>query len=90
MALSDLQSRIQSEIPSPVARSGYALERQEVQIVTYNGTCLTYFLKQNKGDPRQYRQFLRLNQIGRVFTDLESGNIVSINKMDTFAQHPDY
>ncbi|MBW4514564.1 MAG: hypothetical protein KME11_05005 [Timaviella obliquedivisa GSE-PSE-MK23-08B] len=90
MSLNTLQQRLKSTIPTPVASAGYALDRSEVKQVIYNGTTLPYFLMTQKASPKSYRAFLKQNAIGRVFTGLESGRVVTIENPSTFTRHPDY
>jgi len=66
----------QSKIPSPVSFYGYPLSNSEISPATYDGTPLPFFMGRRGANPKQYREFLRRNQIGRVFDDLEPGRRV--------------
>lgn len=74
MSLLDIAT--QSKIPSPVAFYGYPLSNSEINPVAYDGTPLPFFMGRRGANPAKYREFLRRNQIGRVFNDLEPGRLV--------------
>lgn len=82
--------RSRSDIPSPVSRTGYAVNQPVSETVVYDGQPLPRFLLDHGRDPTQYRQFLQLNRIARIW-DLERGTSVVLppKKTDGFAPHPD-
>ena len=78
-----------SAIPSAVSIYGYALPRNIQKQIAYDGQLLPSFLLRSKANPNDYRQFLKLNRIGSVFT-LEAGRTVVIPyKSSTFPKHPE-
>lgn len=89
MALSELSQRSQSRIPTPVAKYGYAIARPEAKTIVYDGQPLPKFLLDHGANPSSYPEFLRLNRIGSVFTELEVGRIVTIPDSNSFSTHPE-
>lgn len=90
MSIASLSGRSQSKIPTPVARVGYAIAQPTSESVVYDGQPLPRFLLDHGRDPTQYRQFMQLNRIARIW-DLERGQAVVLPpaKSDGFASHPD-
>jgi hypothetical protein len=78
--MKELSDRRQSSIPTPVSRAGVSQPAIETAQSVYDGTTLSYYLLAQGGDPRGTREFLQLNRIGRVFTDLRIGRKVIIQK----------
>lgn len=89
MAIEDLSQRLTSNIPTPVAQHGYAIQQPEIKTVVYDGQPLPKFLLDHGANPSNYPEFLRLNQIGAVFEELKPGLVVKIPDPDQFPTHPE-
>lgn len=73
--------KIQSNIPTPASKYGYSIEQPFSKITIFSGgygTTIPAFLLRNQSNPRKVREFLRLNQIGSAFDDLEPGTEVKL------------
>lgn len=90
MSIENLSGRSQSRIPSPVSKVGYATAQPASESIIYDGQPLPRFLLDQGRDPTQYRQFMQLNRIARIW-DLKRGQAVVLPpaKSDGFAPHPD-
>ncbi len=90
MPLESLSGLAQSRIPTPVSTVGYAIAQPNGDRVIYNGQPLPRFLLDHGRDPTQYRLFMQLNRIARIW-DLQRGQAVVLPpaKSNGFASHPD-
>ena len=90
MTIEGLSRQTQSRIPTPVARVGHAIAQPTSGTVVYDGQPLPRFLLDHRRDPTQYRLFMQINRIARIW-DLTRGQAVVLPpaKADGFAPHPD-
>ena len=89
--MQELNSRIQSNIPGPVSDYGRSLPQQiERKYAIYDGQPITAFLWSHGLPSFGIREFLKANEIGSAFSDLEDGDRVVLESQSTFTQHPDY
>lgn len=88
--IESLSGRSQSKIPTPVAKTGYAIAQPNSDRVIYDGQPLPRFLLDYGRDPTEYRLFMQLNRIARIW-DLQRGQavVLPLAKSNGFASHPD-
>lgn len=89
--MQELNQRFQSKIPGPASTYGSAIQpKKTLKYAIYDGLPITAFLHKHEQPHFRIRQFLKNNEIGSAFTDLEPGQLVKLEGEESFAQHPDY